>query len=97
MFNIPIPQGDTGIAKTKSLWPNLPKPKLEPNSPSLGHLVHFILPNLHKQYNRDVINDVMIIYSFISAAKALMHVQLCHADSPVHPQMSLTYPPPVFT
>ena len=56
MFNIPTPQGGTGIAKTNSLWPNLPKPKLESNSLVLCQSL-YILPNLCKQYGSDVMKS----------------------------------------
>ena len=46
MFDILTPQGGTGIAETKSLWPNLPKPKLEPNSPVLC-INPFIFPPIY--------------------------------------------------
>ena len=57
MFNIPAPQGGTSIAKTKSLWPNPLKPKLElnSNSPGLMHQSLYNLPDLCKQYNGDMI------------------------------------------
>ena len=54
MFNIPTPQGGTRIAKTKSLWPNLLKPKPELISPVLCINPFIFPPNLHKQYDSDV-------------------------------------------
>ena len=75
IFNIPTPQGGTRIAKTKSLCSNLLKPKLELNSP-----VSCINPFISSPIDISSTtvtswNDVTIIYSFIWAGKALMHVQ----------------------
>ena len=75
MFNIPTPQGDTGIAETKSLWPNLLKHKLELNSlvpcinPFISSLIYIGSTTVMSQ------NDITIICFFIWVGKALMHAQ----------------------
>ena len=70
MFNIPTPQGGTRIAKTKSLWPNLPKPKLELSYP-VSCINPFIYPLIYISSMTVMSwNDVTIICYFIWGRKS---------------------------